>query len=424
MSGLGVHSLAVFDDGGGSKLFVGGWFIATGGLTNSILSWDGTSWASVGSGLVSPQYSVPIVSALCVFDDGSGPALFACGVFDSAGGQPADHIAKWDGTSWSALGSGLTSSTYALVRSLAVYDDGSGPALYAAGEFESAGGVTVDGIAKWDGTTWSALPWAVGSPGANSFRALGTYDDGRGLALYAGGSGPSLGFGLGSVCNVGRWDGSTWTNLGSGFEPPGGLIYSMLSFDDGQGGGEALWIGGAFDLVGGNIPSLGVARWHGGCTNTIDVLCMGDGSFAPCPCSNYGGSLRGCANSASSTGAMLSWSGATQPDTLVLSSTGERPTSLSAFLQNPALRAYPITLGDGSYCLANGARRLYLKSAVGGTVQAPAPGEPSISQRSAALGDPLTAGAVRHYQVWYRDGASGFCTPAVSNVTNGLRVVW
>jgi hypothetical protein len=37
------------------------------------------------------------------------------------------------------------------VGALTVFDDGSGPALYAGGTFVTAGGVTVSRIAKWDG---------------------------------------------------------------------------------------------------------------------------------------------------------------------------------------------------------------------------------------------------------------------------------
>lgn len=44
------------------------------------------------------------VSALAAFDDGSGEALYAGGLFHVAGGTLTLNIARWDGTTWSALG--------------------------------------------------------------------------------------------------------------------------------------------------------------------------------------------------------------------------------------------------------------------------------------------------------------------------------
>ena len=102
---------------------------------------------------------------------------YAGGDFTTAGGVTANRIAKWDGTtsSWSALGSGMNST----VRALAV--DGGGN-LYAGGDFTTAGGVTANYIAKWDGTTssWSAL-----GSGMNS-AVFALTMDGSGN-LYAGG---------------------------------------------------------------------------------------------------------------------------------------------------------------------------------------------------------------------------------------------
>jgi len=46
------------------------------------------------------------VRALAVFDDGTGPALYTAGFFTEAGGSPANYIAKWDGAAWSTLDGG------------------------------------------------------------------------------------------------------------------------------------------------------------------------------------------------------------------------------------------------------------------------------------------------------------------------------
>ena len=71
--------------------------------------------------------------------------------------------------------------------------------------------------------------------------------------------------------------------------------------------------------------------------------------------------------------------------------------------------------------------RLYVKNAASGLVHAPEPGEPSITARSAALGDPIPPGERRYYQVYYRDPGPAFCPPPAGstfNATNALKVVW
>jgi hypothetical protein len=124
------------------------------------------------------------VFSLLVHDDGSGPALYAGGSFTTAGGIAANRIAKWDGSSWQPLGSGLEGGEYSMdVLGLITFDDGTGPALYAGGRFTTAGGVAASSIARWDGSSWSAL----GSGTSPGIIALSVFDDGAGAALYAGG---------------------------------------------------------------------------------------------------------------------------------------------------------------------------------------------------------------------------------------------
>jgi hypothetical protein len=153
---------------------------------NGIARWDGAVWSAL-SGPSGTGVEYHVVSALAVFDDGSGPALYAGGPFWSAGGVTANNIAKWDGAAWSALtgpsGTGMDRSVNALVG----FDDGSGLALYAGGWFKTAGGVTVNHIARWDGTVWSALSNPSGMGVNEQVRALAVFDDGSGPALYAGG---------------------------------------------------------------------------------------------------------------------------------------------------------------------------------------------------------------------------------------------
>jgi hypothetical protein len=90
-----------------------------------------------------PEWAV--LTALAVFDDGSGSALYAGGFFTTAGGVSANRIAKWNGTRWSPLGSGMNNS----VSALTVFDGGTGPALYAGGALSTAGDRASFSIAAW-----------------------------------------------------------------------------------------------------------------------------------------------------------------------------------------------------------------------------------------------------------------------------------
>ena len=129
-----VWSMQTHDDGFGEALFVSGDFTSIEGTSASrIAKWDGSAWSTLGSGLNGAA------AAMVEFDDGSGPALYVGGFFTTAGGASANHIAKWDGISWTPVGTGMNAEVYAL----AVFDDGlgGGPALYAGGDFSTAGGV-------------------------------------------------------------------------------------------------------------------------------------------------------------------------------------------------------------------------------------------------------------------------------------------
>jgi len=157
-------------------------------------------------------------------------------------------------------------------------------------------------------------------------------------------------------------------------------------------------------------------------------MCAGDETVAACPCGNSGLPGRGCENSSSTGGALLTSSGyaSLSADTFVLTSSGEKPTAFSLFLQGNLLIA-PTNFGDGLRCTGGALKRLYAKSAASGTVVAPQGAEPSVSARSAALGDTIPASATRLYQVYYRDPAVSFCpspTGGTFNASNALRVRW
>ena len=85
--------------------------------------------------------------------------LYAGGVFDSAGGAAVNHVATWDGVAWSALGRGINNLYDFDMGDKGVFALALDPAgnLYAAGDFDSAGGMSANFIARWDGSAWSAL---------------------------------------------------------------------------------------------------------------------------------------------------------------------------------------------------------------------------------------------------------------------------
>jgi hypothetical protein len=170
-----------------------------------------------------------------------------------------------------------------------------------------------------------------------------------------------------------------------------------------------------------------IAR-YAGCPTCEHPFCIGDASASsvPCPCGNYGTSGRGCDNSASTGGARLTAHGSVDPDRVVLSASGELPSSLSIFFQGSSVLESPNTFGDGTRCIGGTLKRIGVKSAVAGAASYPGSGDPSISARSAALGDRIRPGSYRYYQVYYRDANPSFCNPppATFNVSNAVMVAW
>lgn len=252
-----------------SRLYATGGFTQVGNTpTNGIASWDGTQWDVLGGGLTGGFGGAALASVPDPLAPG-GNALVVGGKFSQAGTRACNNIASWNGTAWSPLGPGITGGD-GVVASLVVFDeDGAGPmkpALFVGGRFSQAGFVAANNIARWDGTSWSAV-----GGGVNGWvEALIAYDDdGEGPhppALYATGGFSQAGSTI--VGGIARWDGATWTRLGTGlsgsFVPSYSLGYALAVFDeDGVGGNPpALFVGGTFSQAG-NQLARGIARWNG-----------------------------------------------------------------------------------------------------------------------------------------------------------------
>ena len=146
-------------------------------VVGSVARWNGTSLEQVGSDL--PVNSSAAILTFAGFDDGSGAALYAAGQLDTGDGRRG-HVFRWDGVAWEEIGPALNEP----VLSLAVFDDGSGPALYAGGAFTSdATGTPIPYFARWDGSQWVA----IGSGPNYDVTCLVTADLGYGPVLVLGG---------------------------------------------------------------------------------------------------------------------------------------------------------------------------------------------------------------------------------------------
>ncbi len=167
-----------------------------------------------------------------------------------------------------------------------------------------------------------------------------------------------------------------------------------------------------------NLGDIEAATLYGSYPPPL-VLCEGDGSSVPCPCS-AGDAGKGCPNSVFPGGAKLIGSGGTfvSSDTLLLIAS-DLPNSTAVFVQAEN-GGTPSLIDDGITCVGGAVIRLGSRTVVGNLVAYPRDGDQPISVRGAI---PASAGVTRVYQVFYRNAAT-FCTSATSNRTNALRLTW
>jgi trimeric autotransporter adhesin len=236
----------------GGNIYVGGSFSQLGRRTVFGLGrWDGTSWNPLGGGLAIDALSAPTVSALS-FDGANN--LYVAGTFQSAQGRTVNGVARFNGTTWDSL-SASECPTVGSVKAIAV----SGTTVYIGGTFSQVGSVAAHNIAKWDGAHWSAV--GSGTEGTdfqvNSIVASGGNVFVGGTFTKAGGM---------TVNHVALWNGSSWSALGAGVD---GWVNAMAV------NGTDLYVGGAFGQAG-STPANYVARWNG---STWSALGSGLGYF-------------------------------------------------------------------------------------------------------------------------------------------------
>ncbi|MEI7983732.1 MAG: T9SS type A sorting domain-containing protein [Bacteroidota bacterium] len=219
------------------ELIVGGRFTSAGGVpANYIAKWNGTSWSALGTGLDG------WVNALTDYNG----ELIAGGSFTNAGGMIVNNIARWNGSTWNKLGSGTGWATYSLINF--------GSDLIVGGLFSTPGGIDAPSIARWDGSAWHPLGSGMGPTpiGDRYVFAMAVYRNN----LYAGGEYLTAG---GIVANgMAKWDGSSWSEMNGGVTLAGSNSYGVYTLT--VYGGDLI-AGGAFDVAGGvNVGYL--ARWN------------------------------------------------------------------------------------------------------------------------------------------------------------------
>src|SRR3954470_3617936 len=140
---------------------------------------DGAGWHAMGSG---PGPGGGAVDSFVRSLAARGTDVFVgTDSVNVAGIAQADHVARWNGSAWSALGSGPSGTDGWFPASAFIYAIATTPSrVVAAGSLQNAGGdPRADGIASFDGTSWSS----VGSNGPGDGRLNATTNA---LAVFAG----------------------------------------------------------------------------------------------------------------------------------------------------------------------------------------------------------------------------------------------
>lgn len=241
------------------NVYVAGYFASYDGVAAiNIARWNGTSWSAIGKGVGQPDTDGNLigygdVSALLV----DGDQIYAGGNIGMADDQRVNAIAHWDGSQWRALGSGLTDNDYdatewGTVTALAK----SNGILYAAGRFYHAGGKAANHIAAWNGSQWSALGAGIWNPASEWDVPVNTLLA-TGETLYVGGN--FRGVGGQPIHYLAQWRNNGWSQLGIGMDKEAGFdqVYALA-----VGANGSLYSGGHHQMVGDKRVDH-LARWDG-----------------------------------------------------------------------------------------------------------------------------------------------------------------
>lgn len=193
-----VARLIEWDDGSGQAIYACGRFLGIDNAASENIARyhaQTAQWEPVGLPL-NPDSITQGLTSFAIFDDGNGPELYVGGGrFQVPGDANIYVVAKWDGQDWTGIGQELSGR----VTDLKVWDDGNGPALYLTGTavFE------VNYFAKLVNGLWEPAQSGVNNPPVNGnfSSAFGMYVWGN--QLVVGGNFSQVG-GFDSVTGAGE----------------------------------------------------------------------------------------------------------------------------------------------------------------------------------------------------------------------------
>jgi hypothetical protein len=197
-----VYALAV--DAASGAVYLGGRFTKAGDVGAwNLAELEGESYRSLGD-VSSHGGSNAQVKAIAV----AGSGLYIGGSFTAAGNAVANHLARYDGTSWSPVGDGIDNE----VAALAPTPDGG---VVVVGDFSMSGELRVPGGGVWNGTSWRTFGQGVNGDPLGNGTVSAIVPDGAGA--YVGGLFDQAGqLRVGSVA---RWDGAGWDGWAAASEP-------------------------------------------------------------------------------------------------------------------------------------------------------------------------------------------------------------
>jgi len=305
--GFDGQVLSLYADSANNVLYAGGEFTTVDGVTvNGIAKWDGTKWSAMGDGFGG---SSPYVFWITKYKN----EIYAGGPFTVSGADTMNGIAKWNGTKWEAVGGSMTfpsiSTSQHYVAAMYEFNN----ELYVGGYFDSVGTINAKNIAKWNGTTWShvgtetndailvikshnnelyiggffvfAAPmgfqYRIAKLNGNTFETVGSKGLGDASTrwsvetivnykgeLYAGGYFNVLESGSVTANHIAKWDGTSWSvvkGLGSGVASTSvNPVRSLVEYNG------LLYVGGQF-FAAGQVAAPNLATWDGANWKNADL---------------------------------------------------------------------------------------------------------------------------------------------------------